>query len=111
MMNTFNELRTFSTKIPSNLKILSVNCSKNIIFLDAHRWEQIILNSYPQLEKFYFTYSDRNTDQIYSGSINPFSSSFWIQRKWVFKVQIEGTEVRYLVYPHRYFQKRISIEN
>jgi hypothetical protein len=110
-MNIFNELRIFSTKLSSNLKILSVNCSKNIIFLDANRSEKIILNSYPQLEKFYFIYSDNNTNQIYSRLINPFSSSFWIQRKWVFKVQIEGTEVSYLVYPHRYFEKRISIEN
>ncbi len=36
MMNTFNELDIFSTKICSNLKTLSVTCSKNIIFLDAY---------------------------------------------------------------------------
>ncbi|CAF4868035.1 unnamed protein product [Rotaria magnacalcarata] len=40
-------------------------------YLDAHRWEQLILHYYPQLEKFYFTYYDRmnndNQYQIYSG--------------------------------------------
>jgi hypothetical protein len=80
MMNTFNELDILSTKICSNLKILSVTCSKNIIFLDAYQWERLILQYYPQLEKFYFIYCDRldndNQYQIYTGRSNQFSSSF-----------------------------------
>jgi len=54
MMNTFNELDILSTKICSNLKILSVTCSKNIIFLDAYLWERLILQYYPQSEKILF---------------------------------------------------------
>jgi len=83
MMNTFNELDIFSTTICSNLKILSVTCSKNIIFLDAYQWERLILQYYPQLEKFYFTYYDHLDNdsqyQIYTERSNKFSSSFWIQ--------------------------------
>jgi hypothetical protein len=91
---TFNELEIFLTKVASNLTILSIKCSNDITFLDAHRWEQLISHYYHQLEKFYLSYYDRmgngNQYPIYSGSINSFSSSFWIERKRIFKAQIEG---------------------
>ncbi|CAF4313239.1 unnamed protein product, partial [Rotaria magnacalcarata] len=50
-------------------------------YLDAHRWEQLILHYYPQLEKFYFTYYDRmnndNQYQIYSGQTTE-SKKYWV---------------------------------
>jgi hypothetical protein len=105
-MNTFNEFDILSNKICSNLKILSIICSKNIIFLDASQWERLILQYYPQLEKFYFIYYeslDNNSQyQLYYGQINSFSSSFWIERKWIFNVKIDNTEIKYMVYPYRY---------
>jgi len=43
-------------------------------YLDAFRWKQLILDYYPQIEKFYFTYYDRmNNDNQYpmcSGRVN-----------------------------------------
>jgi hypothetical protein len=106
MMNMNHEFEITSTKLCSKLKILSISCSQNVIFLDAHRWEQLILNYYPQLEKFYFTYYDRvNSDDqypIYSGQVNQFSSSFWIERKWIFDVQIDNTDIKYMIHPYRY---------
>ncbi|CAF0770894.1 unnamed protein product [Rotaria sp. Silwood1] len=105
MINTFNELEIFSTEIYSNLKILSIHCSDNIIFLDAYRWKKLILHYYPQLEIFYFIYYDRmNNDNQYSTSsygLNQFSSSFWIQHRWIFNVQIDNTDIKYMVYPYR----------
>ncbi|CAF4248040.1 unnamed protein product [Rotaria sordida] len=54
----FNELEIFITKIFPNLKSLSIIESEDITFLDAHRWEQLILNYFSQLEKFYLIYDD-----------------------------------------------------
>ncbi|CAF2123652.1 unnamed protein product [Rotaria magnacalcarata] len=105
IMNKDHELEIFSNKLCSNLKILFINCSQNIIFFDAHRWEQLILHYYPQLEKFYLTYYDgiNNNNQypIYTGPVNQFSSSFWIQRKWIFHVQINGIYNKYMIYPYK----------
>ncbi|CAF1355914.1 unnamed protein product [Rotaria sordida] len=105
MINTDYELEIFSTKLWSNLKILFIHCSKNIIFLDAHRWEKLILHCYPQLEKFYFTYYDRmnnnNQYEIYSRQINQFSSLFWIERKWIFFIKIDNTDIKYMIYPYK----------
>jgi hypothetical protein len=113
-MTTSNELEIFSTKICSNLKILSIS-SKNIIFLNFHRLEKLILHYYPQLEKFYFTYYDRmnndNQYEIYSGRVNQFSSSFWIERKWIFDVKIDNTWIKYIIYPYRYIDEYFLLKN
>ncbi|CAF4363759.1 unnamed protein product, partial [Rotaria sp. Silwood2] len=105
IMNKDHELEIFSNKLCSNLKILFINCSQNLIFLDAHRWEQLILHYYPQLEKFYLTYNDgiNNNNQypICTGPVNQFSSSFWIQRKWIFHVKIDNTDIKYMIYPYK----------
>ncbi|CAF3530126.1 unnamed protein product [Rotaria sp. Silwood2] len=104
IINTFNKLEIFSTKIYSNLKILSISFSKNIDLLDAHQWEIIILNYYPQLEKFYLNYyeSINNDNQypIYSGKINEFSSTFWIERTWIFYVEINFLNIEYKIRPY-----------
>ncbi|CAF1241273.1 unnamed protein product [Rotaria sp. Silwood1] len=105
MINKDHELEIFSNKLCSNLKILFINCSENIIFLDAHRWEQFILHYYPQLERFYFTYYDciDNDKQyeIYSERINKFFSTFWIERKWIFHLKIDNTDIKYIIYPYK----------
>ena len=106
MINKDHKLEIISTKLCSNLKILFINCSKNIIFFDAHRWEELILHYYPQLEKFYFTYYEHMDDNyefdIYSGPVNPFSSTFWIERKRVFNVKIDNTDIKYMIDPYKY---------
>jgi len=67
------------------------------------------LQYYPESEKFYFTHCDGldndNQYQIYTGRSNPFSSSFSIQRKWIFGVKIDSTEIKYTIYPYRYIEK------
>ncbi len=103
-----------STKLCSisNLKILSIYCSNNLEFLNAHRWEQLILNYYPQLEKFYLTYSHCKTNSdrysIYSG-LNQFSSLFWIQRKWLFEIIIDNKNINYIIHPYRYIDQQFFL--
>jgi hypothetical protein len=105
---TFNELEIFITKISPNLKSLSIIGSEDITFLDAHRWEKLILHNFPQLEKFYLICYDRrdndNQYPIYSGQANQFSSSFWIQRKLIFDVEIKFTYIGYIIRPYRYIE-------
>ncbi|CAF1337315.1 unnamed protein product [Rotaria sordida] len=56
-------------------------------YLDADRWEELILKYLPQLEKFYskyeifFNIDDENS--MYLGKSYQLASSFWIGRKWV----------------------------
>jgi len=112
---TFNQLETFIKNLPVTLKALSFSVqSQDITFLDAHRWKQLILRCFSQLEKFYLKYYDRmdNNNQypIYSGTLNQFSSSFWIERQWVFKAEIIDKDIKYLVYPNRYIENIFYIK-
>jgi hypothetical protein len=53
---TFDQFEIFIRKIYSKLKILSLKSrAKDINYLNADRWEELILKYVPQLEKFYLT--------------------------------------------------------
>ncbi|CAF4258220.1 unnamed protein product [Rotaria sp. Silwood2] len=82
----FDEFEIFIRKVCSKLKILRVNTrSPDIAFLNAYRWEKLILQSLPQLEEFHLRYYERGGSvykySIYNGGPNQFISSFWIERQ------------------------------
>ncbi|CAF2662233.1 unnamed protein product [Rotaria sp. Silwood2] len=91
---TFNELEIFLIKIYSNLKTLSMKCSNDTMFLNTHRWELLIMNYYPELEKFYLKYCDRiSNDGFYKEKID-LSSSFWIKKKWIFGIEFSFGNIK-----------------
>ena len=83
--------------------------AQDITFLNAYRWKRLILNNFSQLEKFYLKYYDRmdNNNQypIYSGEVNQFSSSFWIERNWIFDVEIKFMDIAYIIRPYNYIDE------
>ncbi|CAF1328554.1 unnamed protein product [Rotaria sordida] len=102
---TFDNFEIFIRKIYSKLKFLHVIIrSDNIDYLDANRWQQLILQYLPQLEKFYFDYyivfEDDIEPSIYIGESNQFSSSFWIDRQWIFESKIRMYEIIYSIRPY-----------
>jgi hypothetical protein len=109
----FDELEIFIREISSKLKILCITQSKDPVFFDAHLWEQTILQYFPGLEKFYLKYYDDVDDNyqypIYSGGLNRFCSSFWIERQWIFAVEIDHEGIGYSVRPYRYIDKYLEM--
>ncbi|CAF3670838.1 unnamed protein product [Rotaria sp. Silwood1] len=106
-LTKFKELEIFMTiKIFPNLKSLCIVGSKDISFLHACRWKQSILNYFPQLEEFYLIYNDDDDDDdeqnypIYTERPNQFSSSFWIERQWLFEVEIKDISIKYTIRPY-----------
>lgn len=76
------------------------NYDEGGIYLNARRWEQLILSSMPKLRVFDIHFqvhlnnvNDENPDVTYKTILDDFSSLFWIQRKWFFD---------YLFYKHSY---------
>jgi hypothetical protein len=53
--------------------------------------------------------SNDNQYEIYSGQVNQFSSSFWIERKWIFDVEIKFVDVVYIIRPYRYIEKFLLV--
>jgi hypothetical protein len=105
---TFDKLELIITKIGSKLNVLCCSASKDAAFVDGHRWKQFILRYLPDLKKFYMSYEDtvRNKSQFstYPGEQNQFSSSFWIERQWVFAARILGEYITYSIGPYRYIE-------
>jgi hypothetical protein len=112
---TFDEFEIFIRKMSSKLKVLYIiSQSQNIIYLDGHRWEQLILQYLPQLETFYFEYCDVpnyvNMEveyPIYSKGPNEFSSLFWIERQWIFEAETDGVLNKYFIRRYKYIKKNL----
>ncbi|CAF1189193.1 unnamed protein product [Rotaria sordida] len=102
----FDEFENFLLKHCSQLELLNVKIySMDEIYLDADRWEQLITQNITSLTKFIFRYSDTIDEDFqitYCHSlINRFISSFWIDRKWIFKLLIEDDELIYSIRPYQ----------
>ncbi len=101
----FNEFERF-LKLFYNLNVLRIEiCAHDSAYLDANRWERLILEHIISLKKFFFSYKDTINEYfhitMHHVSINNFSSSFWIDRKWFFKFHIKGDQLIYLIYPYK----------
>ncbi len=111
---TFDEFEIFISKIYSKLKVLDLSAlSNDIVYLDAARWEQLILKYCPKLEKFYLKYYEdfdyENESSVDLGEPNQFTSAFWIERQWVFETKSEFYEIIYSVRPYKYSTNRFFI--
>ncbi|CAF3608334.1 unnamed protein product [Rotaria sp. Silwood1] len=115
---TFDEFEMFISKIYSKLKVLYIiTYFEDIVYLNAARWEQFILQYLPQLEKFNFEYYEHidyeNESPSYFDEPNQFTSSFWIERRWLFEAKIDVEDIMYSVRPYkkRWYEYNTQHEN
>ena len=77
-----------------------------IACFDAYRWEQLIVQDLPELETFSLEYcetlDDMTESKVYFKESNPFLSSFWLQRQWIFEIEIQRDFVIYSIRPYKY---------
>ncbi|CAF1201367.1 unnamed protein product [Adineta steineri] len=90
----FDRFENLINQFKFHLKTLSLEIwSRNKNYLNAYRWERIILQNLPQLEHFSMKYlvRFRNDDQppLHSDEPNEFLTSFWLQRQWLLKIEIK----------------------
>jgi len=89
----FNQFEIFIKKISSQLRKLYFIPLNDITYLDADRWERLIIEFIPYLHTFYFKYSDVIFSQLnlqsYHTLIHRFTSLFWIEKGWIFNIQID----------------------
>ncbi|CAF5036102.1 unnamed protein product [Rotaria sp. Silwood1] len=100
----FNEFEEFLLKLCSQLQILNVKIhSSDKSYLNANRWEQLISQKMTSLNKFFFSYTDiiyGNFNITSHPLLNDFTASFWINRKWIFKVLAHDDELTYSIRPY-----------
>ncbi|CAF3933206.1 unnamed protein product [Adineta steineri] len=103
---TFDELEILIKKLKLNLKILSLDIKHDdMSYLSARRWEHFLQENLSQLEKFYFKktvyFSENNQTPMYFGEKNEFNSTFWIERRWIFKVENDFENLIYSIEPYK----------
>ncbi|CAF2975458.1 unnamed protein product [Rotaria sp. Silwood2] len=102
----FDEFEIFISQISSTLKVLFLSTeSEDINYLDAILWEQLILKYMPQIEKFdlryYETIYEDFESPTYFNEPHHFSTSFWIERQWIFEAEISGSAIIYAIRPYK----------
>ena len=101
----FDEFQLFIEKISSKLTILHVAFSyRDMRFLHAHRWEELISRKFSQLKKFSLHYRESGFgDEFpkYLGELNQFTSPFWIQRKWFLEIETYEYNIHYFIRPYK----------
>ncbi|CAF4902542.1 unnamed protein product [Rotaria sp. Silwood1] len=92
----FDKFETFITKISSQLEVLHITTYRDIAYLDADRWEQLIVQHISHLRRLNFNhyhqvlYNKCKYDD-FSVLTNRFNSPFWIQRQWIFELKMTRT--------------------
>ncbi|CAF0979013.1 unnamed protein product [Adineta steineri] len=106
----FDELDIFIKKISSQLQMLRISTCDDETYLDPDRWERLISKYIPYLRNFYFEYHQLVNDNFqttsYNELIHRFTSEFWRERRWIFKLEMNVnffflTNVVYSIHPYR----------
>ncbi len=99
---SFDEFEILFSKIFPKLRTLSLLVTyDDRTYLDAHRWEQLILQYLLELKKFDFKYFDnilRHVDSpTYPKQANLFLSPFWIERQWMLEAKTYDDTIVYSI--------------
>ncbi len=106
----FDEFEIFFNGIHSQIQVLRFKTSQSIDYIDANRWERLISHHMPHLYTFYLqcsiTFNDEFRFVREHEKSNGFTSSFWIDRQWIFQLKFDVNKTRciemiYSIYPYR----------
>src|SRR5262249_41034517 len=100
------ELEMFIIETECNLKVLRIMFqTDDKDYLDSDRWEELILNYLPHLKDFYLQYYEQiDPESGYLTDFEPpksFTSLFWIERKLVFEIEMDSSDIIYSICPYR----------
>lgn len=104
---TFDQWEIFVHHIQPPLKVLNfVSRSEDVNYLDAHRWEKFLRKYFSTLERFSLYYHENfERNQIFPPfpyPSNQFSSTFWIERKWLIDMETDEYGMIFSIRPSKY---------
>jgi hypothetical protein len=113
----FDKLEIFILQKSSQLQVLRIGVRADLTYLDADRWERLISQYLTHLRIFEFRYTepiDEDLALIQSHElINRFNSSFWIERKWLLRIDIDTDDwmdqyaIIYSIFSYRYLENSL----
>ena len=102
----FDDIELLIKRMNFKLKVFDIRASDDFSFLHADRWEQLIVRHLPYLDKFSLFYQESIVEkchyEIYRGRLNPFLTSFWIERQWFLDIDIDDESSCYSIQSYRY---------
>ena len=113
----FDDFEMFIKNVHCSLEVLHFTVRseyKDTSYLDAPRWEQLILQSLPQLKEFAFEYyrygSDEHDFNKSDGEHNRLTSPFWLSRRWIYQLTIDDVQFIHSVIPYKYMKRKFFNE-
>ena len=102
----FADVELFIKRMNFKLKMFEVRASEDTSFIHAHRWENLIVQHLPHLEKFSLFYHEFIGEEYrydpYLIKPDEFLNSFWIQRHWFLNIDIVDEYTFYSIQPYLY---------
>jgi hypothetical protein len=110
----FDVLEIFIKKICSQLRVFRIVIRlKDVSYLDADRWEGLITQYMPHLERFEFKYYEYFTDRLKFTPchrlLDRFLSPFWIERKWILGLEFDANDLIYSIQSRRWHDNSENI--
>ena len=107
----FDDLETLIKNMHCLLKVLHFTIDseyKDISYLDAARWEQLICQHLKQLKQFEFQYDQypihEHEVKKSDGTYNRFTSEFWLRRRWIYRFCIDDHAFIHSIRPYKYVE-------
>ncbi|CAF3171054.1 unnamed protein product [Rotaria sp. Silwood2] len=92
---TFDQFEILIKHLFFQVQVLYITTTNDKTYLDANRWEKLILSYIPYLRIFYiqweyFPQKNVNTADIFM--IESFRTQFWLERQWFFTFTLESAD-------------------
>ncbi|CAF1312908.1 unnamed protein product [Adineta steineri] len=101
----FDRFEMFIKKVSSQLQALCIKQKYNKAYLDANRWKRLIKNYIPNLQEFIYKYPKYKYNDYETTSLdtifNQFISPFWVNKAWIFELQINNRVISFSIEPYR----------
>ncbi|CAF0843357.1 unnamed protein product [Rotaria sordida] len=89
----FDQLEFMIQSLFNQVQVLHISNYCRSVYLDANRWQRLILSYMPHLRIFdiFISYTLNWAENIidFITMINMFNSSFWFKRRWFFEYQVD----------------------
>jgi hypothetical protein len=89
----FDQLEIFIKTLCKQIRVLCINTSEDVTYLDATRWERLITEHMPYLDRFEFQYHEFHYQNIglklFHYVLEQFTSLFWINRGCLFQITVD----------------------
>ena len=98
-----SELETFLQSLGRTIEVFKIDLGFDMAYLDAERWQQMIRKHLPKLRifDFYSAEVDFPDPLCVAKYVNPFNSTFWIERNDAIALEVNQFDMKFSVHSRK----------